>query len=99
MVLEWIVALVFTFWVLSFLVDLWPALQEGNHHQEIRPAAEIETGYENGTKHHTNNHRNGHIPLQERSGNVNGANTYNNVAYGQFNGTVARPPASASQNF
>lgn len=31
-VLEWVVALIFTGWILSFAVDLWPALHTGAHH-------------------------------------------------------------------
>ena len=97
--LEWIVALVFTFWVLSFLVDLWPALRGGKHHQRIEPAAQMERGYENGAKDQTDNYANGHIPLQEQSGHVNAVLTHNNVAYDQFNGTAARPPPRTAQNF
>lgn len=31
-VLEWVVSVIFTGWILSFAVDLWPALHTGSHH-------------------------------------------------------------------
>lgn len=41
-VLEWIVALVFTFYVLSYVIDLWPAVRTKDRRQRFVKPAEME---------------------------------------------------------
>lgn len=43
-VLEWIVAVVFTFYVLSFVVDLWPAVRTKDRRQRFVKPREMEEG-------------------------------------------------------
>jgi len=43
-VLEWIVALVFTFYVLSFVIDLWPAVRTKDRRQRFIKPSEMEEG-------------------------------------------------------
>jgi len=75
-VFEWVIALIFTFWVLSFLVDLLPAMRNWHHSGAGAPQIEMGEGsggmhvvddngpsqsYSNGYGNgHSNGHSNGH---------------------------------------
>jgi hypothetical protein len=43
-VLEWIISFVFTFYVLSFAIDLWPAVKTKDHRQRFVKPREMEEG-------------------------------------------------------
>jgi len=50
---EWVVALIFTFYVFTFFVDLLPAVRT-KHHQSSAP--QLELGHNSGGSHFTNGH-------------------------------------------
>ncbi|KAF2842760.1 hypothetical protein M501DRAFT_22606 [Patellaria atrata CBS 101060] len=76
-VLEWIIALIFTFYILSFFIDFVPALRT-KHHQSR--ATTVEMGmrdgapaeFADGNGYHANGHTNGHTNGQAH-GHANGA--------------------------
>ena len=63
-ILEWVVALVYTFWVLSFLIDLLPAVKTKHHNAEDADAPQLEFGGPQGGVHldhgRTNNRYSGY---------------------------------------
>ncbi len=77
-VVEWVISLIFTFWVLSFAVDLWPAVK--GLQEEVEAAEE---GRVRGVE------GDGMVEMGEvrksgvaGSGVVDGVNGVNGVAYG-----------------
>lgn len=66
---EWVVALIFTFYVLTFFVDLLPAVR--NRHHTGSGAPQVEMGRANGGSHITEGHRpNGQVQLKSEPGYV-----------------------------
>ncbi|KAA6416046.1 MAG: FK506 suppressor Sfk1 [Lasallia pustulata] len=66
-VLEWVVALIFTFYVLTFFIDLLPAVR--NKHHTGSGAPQVEMGHANGGSHLTDGYSsNGQVPLNGQSG-------------------------------
>jgi hypothetical protein len=41
-IVEWVIALVYTFWVLSFVIDFLPAASPKNHQMNTTPGANLE---------------------------------------------------------
>lgn len=103
-VLEWIIALIFFFYVLSFFIDFMPAVRK-KHHQSR--ATEMDVAMEQGdatlsSRHHRNGASNGYMNGYGdgyTNGHTNGQNNgYENDH--QQNGVVKpTEPVPASQNF
>ena len=81
-VLEWIIALIFTFWVLSFFIDLMPAMRT-KHHGAESGVPQLEIGDTNGGLPRTD--MNGDLPTTA-TGYTNG-NRYSN---GYMDGNLNR---------
>lgn len=92
-VFEWIIALVFTFYVLTFSIDLLPATRskQENSNVELMHMREVENGVEmmNGDVGYTN----GHV-----HDGANG-NTYTNGATGHEGVGTGQYKAHTAQNF
>lgn len=84
-VVEWVIALIFTFWVLSFAVDLWPAVK--GRQQDVEESV-VGNDLENGV---VEKRKPG---VADGAGVANGANVLNGVAYINGNGH-----AQVAENF
>ncbi|MCJ1371692.1 hypothetical protein MMC20_002911 [Loxospora ochrophaea] len=95
-VLEWIIALIFTFYVLSFFIDLLPAVRT-KHHSAVKGAPELEMGRgPTGTSHSMNDG----VPLNQTDGAA--SETYYGDGGRYQNGTAAHVPVTkpiTAQNF
>ncbi|MCJ1366973.1 hypothetical protein MMC16_006104 [Acarospora aff. strigata] len=102
-VLEWVVALIFTFYVFAYFIDLLPAVRT-KHHRGSGPQLELESN--SGGAHLTNGHD--RTATNGEYGYANGNHTNGTQVYGiqdstvasryYGNGTTHVKPASA-QNF
>ena len=97
-VLEWIIALVFTFYVLTFFVDLLPAVRhkhsnKGNRHGGKYDGTHEEAGVEIG---HTTNGDAGMQRLHANGDANLGANAYTNGMPHYMNGGAANKPVAAN---
>ena len=91
--LEWVIALIFTFWVLSFFMDLLPAVH--TKHRSGNMAPQIETGHANSGEHHVDGRRVGQNRTEDYDGHINEIDTNGNVQ----NGTASLPKPVAARNF
>lgn len=106
-------ALIFTFYILTFFVDLLPAVR--NRHRTGSGLPQVEMGHANGGSHITGGHRsNGQVPLNSEPGYggkphpsgvghraTGGADTYYKTG-GYENGSLPRQTNNrpgAAQNF
>jgi hypothetical protein len=108
-VLEWVIAFIYFFYVLSFFIDFLPAVRT-KHHQShetemdmamARGDGAAEGGqYFRGNTHHTNEHATGYTNGNGyTNGHTNGhSNGYTN-GNGYVNGNKPAAPIPASRNF
>jgi len=90
-ILEWIVALIFTFWVLSFFIDLLPATHHRHRRQDAQAAqVEMGNGYaaNGGMTSHTST-----------ATTINGYPNETPVTNGHANGLKPARPVTPSANF
>ena len=85
-IVEWVIALIFTFWVLSFLVDLIPAVRSTN---DSKHGAGVEMGGPSGMS----------IVGDEEASGYRGTPQTNGSAYGLDGVDKHQRPLSAARNF
>jgi len=103
-VLEWVIALIYFFYVLSFFIDFMPAVRTKNHQSratEMDVALEQGNGTSGGTFHQngtTNGYSNGHANGYT-NGYINGHRNGNMSGHPQNGVVKPTEPVPASQNF
>lgn len=97
--MEWVIALIFTFYVLSFFIDFIPAVRT-NHHQSRETS--VEMGLNNANNVQNGYYRDGATNARTNA-YANGANGYvngypNGITNGYANGTTHAHPNGTGIN-